>query len=141
MLFLALELWPYLLVALAIGLATGWLSGCAPRRVAIADRRARCRAGGGDAMMAFAAQVGGAAARGLRRRLRRRLLAAAQPQPAAGRIKQAGSSSPGLVPGSTSLTTEQPWMAGESRGYRLGVSRRTATEGRLRPAMTMNRRD
>jgi hypothetical protein len=35
MLFLALELWPYLLVALAIGLATGWLSGCAPRRVAI----------------------------------------------------------------------------------------------------------
>lgn len=32
MLFLALELWPYLLVALAIGIATGWLSGCAPRR-------------------------------------------------------------------------------------------------------------
>lgn len=26
--FLALELWPYLLAALAIGLATGWLSGC-----------------------------------------------------------------------------------------------------------------
>jgi hypothetical protein len=30
--FLALELWPYLLAALAIGLATGWLSGCMPRR-------------------------------------------------------------------------------------------------------------
>ncbi|MCK0208635.1 hypothetical protein MWN33_11395 [Starkeya koreensis] len=30
--FLALELWPYLLAALGIGLLTGWLSGCAPRR-------------------------------------------------------------------------------------------------------------
>ncbi|WP_018390948.1 hypothetical protein [Ancylobacter sp. FA202] len=32
MLFLALELWPYLATALAIGLATGWWSGCAPKR-------------------------------------------------------------------------------------------------------------
>lgn len=32
--FLALELWPYLLAALALGVATGWLSGCAPRRTA-----------------------------------------------------------------------------------------------------------
>lgn len=32
MLFLALELWPYLAAALAIGLATGWWSGCAPAR-------------------------------------------------------------------------------------------------------------
>lgn len=31
--FLALELWPYLLAALALGVATGWLSGCEPRRV------------------------------------------------------------------------------------------------------------
>ena len=30
--FLALELWPYMLGTLAIGLATGWLSGCKPRR-------------------------------------------------------------------------------------------------------------
>lgn len=30
--FLALELWPYLAAALALGLVTGWLSGCAPRR-------------------------------------------------------------------------------------------------------------
>ncbi|TCK28200.1 hypothetical protein EV667_2201 [Ancylobacter aquaticus] len=33
MLFLALELWPYLVAALAIGLATGWWSGCAPARL------------------------------------------------------------------------------------------------------------
>lgn len=32
MLFLALELWPYLAAALVIGLATGWWSGCAPKR-------------------------------------------------------------------------------------------------------------
>lgn len=32
MLFLALELWPWLLGAAAIGLATGWLCGCTPRR-------------------------------------------------------------------------------------------------------------
>lgn len=36
--FLTLELWPYLLGALAIGLATGWMSGCAPRRPKIADK-------------------------------------------------------------------------------------------------------
>ncbi len=30
--FLALELWPYLLGALAIGLVTGWFGGCAPAR-------------------------------------------------------------------------------------------------------------
>lgn len=30
--FLALELWPYLLAALGIGLVTGWLSGCGPAR-------------------------------------------------------------------------------------------------------------
>lgn len=30
--FLALELWPYLIGALVMGLATGWLSGCAPKR-------------------------------------------------------------------------------------------------------------
>lgn len=30
--FLALELWPYLAAALGVGLLTGWLSGCAPRR-------------------------------------------------------------------------------------------------------------
>ncbi|MDF2996949.1 MAG: hypothetical protein K0R27_2586 [Xanthobacteraceae bacterium] len=35
--FLALELWPYLLAALALGAATGWLSGCVPRRAAEAD--------------------------------------------------------------------------------------------------------
>lgn len=29
--FLALELWPWLAAALAIGLVTGWWSGCAPR--------------------------------------------------------------------------------------------------------------
>lgn len=29
--YLALELWPYLIGALAIGLATGWLGGCQPR--------------------------------------------------------------------------------------------------------------
>ncbi|WP_197028295.1 hypothetical protein [Bosea sp. 117] len=28
--FLATELWPYLVGALAIGLATGWLCGCKP---------------------------------------------------------------------------------------------------------------
>lgn len=28
--FLVTELWPYFLAALAIGIATGWLSGCAP---------------------------------------------------------------------------------------------------------------
>lgn len=28
--FLALELWPYLIGALAIGLVTGWFGGCAP---------------------------------------------------------------------------------------------------------------
>ena len=32
MVFLALELWPYLLGAAAIGLVTGWVSGCTPRR-------------------------------------------------------------------------------------------------------------
>lgn len=32
--FLALEIWPYLLAALALGLVTGWVGGCAPRRVA-----------------------------------------------------------------------------------------------------------
>lgn len=32
MIFLMLELWPYVLGALAIGLATGWFCGCAPRR-------------------------------------------------------------------------------------------------------------
>lgn len=32
MLFLALELWPYLAAALVIGLATGWWSGCSPAR-------------------------------------------------------------------------------------------------------------
>lgn len=30
--FLALELWPYLIGALVIGLVTGWLGGCAPKR-------------------------------------------------------------------------------------------------------------
>ena len=30
--FLALELWPYLLGALAIGLVTGWFGGCKPAR-------------------------------------------------------------------------------------------------------------
>ncbi|MBB3772939.1 hypothetical protein FHS55_003564 [Angulomicrobium tetraedrale] len=30
--YLALELWPYLTGALALGLATGWLSGCTPPR-------------------------------------------------------------------------------------------------------------
>lgn len=37
--FLALELWPYMLGALAIGLATGWFSGCTPRR-AVAEPEA-----------------------------------------------------------------------------------------------------
>ena len=32
MLFLALELWPYLAAALVIGLVTGWWSGCTPAR-------------------------------------------------------------------------------------------------------------
>ncbi|GAB4068944.1 hypothetical protein KHC28_21210 [Ancylobacter sonchi] len=32
MTFLALELWPYVLGAAAIGLLTGWFCGCAPRR-------------------------------------------------------------------------------------------------------------
>jgi len=35
MLYLAFEIWPYLIGALAIGLATGWLAGCSPKR----DRR------------------------------------------------------------------------------------------------------
>lgn len=35
--FLTLELWPYLVGALIIGLATGWLGGCAPRRPAVDD--------------------------------------------------------------------------------------------------------
>jgi len=35
--FLTLELWPYVLGALAIGLITGWLSGCAPRKAAVID--------------------------------------------------------------------------------------------------------
>ncbi|WP_281416942.1 hypothetical protein [Ancylobacter lacus] len=42
MFFLAYELWPYLLGALAIGLATGWFSGCANRRnAASAEEQAR----------------------------------------------------------------------------------------------------
>lgn len=32
--FLALELWPYLIAALGLGLATGWLSGCTTRPAA-----------------------------------------------------------------------------------------------------------
>ena len=35
--FLALELWPYMLGALAIGLATGWFSGCKPPRCVVED--------------------------------------------------------------------------------------------------------
>lgn len=35
--FLAVELWPYLVAALGIGLATGWLSGCASRRAPEAE--------------------------------------------------------------------------------------------------------
>jgi len=38
--FLALELWPYMLGALTIGLATGWFSGCTPRRRAVEDAAA-----------------------------------------------------------------------------------------------------
>lgn len=30
--YLAFEIWPYLVGTLAIGLATGWFAGCAPRR-------------------------------------------------------------------------------------------------------------
>ena len=37
MLFLTFELWPYLVSALALGLATGWLSGCCPSRTKPAD--------------------------------------------------------------------------------------------------------
>lgn len=37
--FLALELWPYLLAALAVGLATGWLSGCKPRSRSITKQQ------------------------------------------------------------------------------------------------------
>ncbi|WAC26500.1 hypothetical protein [Ancylobacter sp. SL191] len=32
--YLTLELWPYVAGAFAIGAATGWLSGCHPRRTA-----------------------------------------------------------------------------------------------------------
>lgn len=32
MLFLAFELWPYLAASLALGLVTGWWSGCTPAR-------------------------------------------------------------------------------------------------------------
>ena len=32
MVFLALELWPWLIGAAAIGLVTGWRVGCAPAR-------------------------------------------------------------------------------------------------------------
>ncbi|GLK82471.1 hypothetical protein [Ancylobacter defluvii] len=32
MVFLLLELWPYVLGAAAIGLLTGWFCGCAPHR-------------------------------------------------------------------------------------------------------------
>ncbi|MFT0858991.1 hypothetical protein [Ancylobacter sp. G4_0304] len=40
--FLALELWPYLIGALAIGVVTGWLGGCKPAsRVAPAKDDAR----------------------------------------------------------------------------------------------------
>lgn len=38
MLFLALELWPYLAAALALGLATGWWSGCTPARRTVAAK-------------------------------------------------------------------------------------------------------
>ncbi|MBS7546145.1 hypothetical protein [Ancylobacter oerskovii] len=37
MIFLAFELWPYLLGAAVIGLLTGWFCGCSPRRRAVAD--------------------------------------------------------------------------------------------------------
>lgn len=30
--FLTFELWPYLIGALALGLVTGWWSGCSPSR-------------------------------------------------------------------------------------------------------------
>ncbi|WP_256441424.1 hypothetical protein [Ancylobacter radicis] len=30
--FLTLELWPYVAAAFAIGVLTGWLSGCSPSR-------------------------------------------------------------------------------------------------------------
>ncbi len=35
--FLTFELWPYLLGALALGLVTGWRSGCARPRPEMAD--------------------------------------------------------------------------------------------------------
>lgn len=38
--FLATELWPYLAGAFAIGLATGWLSGCTPKKVPSASDEA-----------------------------------------------------------------------------------------------------
>ncbi len=41
MFFLAYELWPYLLGALVIGLATGWFAGCADRRGASGGEEAR----------------------------------------------------------------------------------------------------
>ncbi len=30
--YLAVELWPYMAGAFAIGAVTGWLSGCSPRK-------------------------------------------------------------------------------------------------------------
>lgn len=44
MLFLAFELWPYLAASLALGLVTGWWSGCTPAR-----RRADAAKAGKDA--------------------------------------------------------------------------------------------
>ncbi|WP_281502808.1 hypothetical protein [Ancylobacter crimeensis] len=41
MFFLAYELWPYLLAALAIGLVTGWRSGCSPARQAAMGQEQR----------------------------------------------------------------------------------------------------
>ncbi|MFK8251429.1 hypothetical protein [Ancylobacter terrae] len=38
--YLALELWPYLAVALGIGLATGWLAGCDVKKPSTINKEA-----------------------------------------------------------------------------------------------------
>lgn len=38
--YLAIELWPYLLAALGIGLATGWLTGCDVKKTSTIKKEA-----------------------------------------------------------------------------------------------------
>lgn len=37
MLFLTLEIWPYLAAAAVVGLLTGWFAGCTPRKAGLSQ--------------------------------------------------------------------------------------------------------